>query len=146
MKIAIGADHRGFAQKEFIKKNLTLAQKKIEWIDIGADSEDRSDYPDFAMAVAKKMQAGQADIGILLCGTGVGMSIAANRFKGVYAGLAWNETIAELNKKHDNVNLLVLPADFVTNQQAVAMVSAWLIAKFAGGRYQERIEKVDSID
>ena len=144
MKVAIGADHRGFDLKESIKKNFTTME--ISWIDVGSNSTERSDYPDFAKLVAKEIQHGQADVGILLCGTGIGMSIVANRFKGIYAGLAWNKTVAKLNKEHDNVNLLVLPADFISEQQAIEMISVWFKAQFLGGRYQDRIEKIDALN
>lgn len=142
MKIAIGSDHRGFEQKEFIQKNLVISQR--EWIDVGCTSSARCDYPEFAQRVAQIIQNGQADMGVLLCGTGVGMSIAANRFKGIYAGLAWNETIAKLNKEHDKVNVLVLPSDFISSEQAVAMITVWITAEFSGGRYQKRIDVIDS--
>lgn len=142
MKIAIGSDHRGFELKTFLQKNFP--DKSVSWIDVGCDSALRCDYPDFAKKVVEKIQAGDADLGILLCGTGVGMSVAANRFKGIYAGLAWNKTIAKLNKEHDKVNVLVLPADFISNDQAVDIISAWLNATFIGGQYQTRIEKIDA--
>ncbi len=143
MKIAIGADHHGFAGKEFIKENLSI--KDIEWLDVGTFDEERTDYPIFAQKVCKTMQEGQADRGILLCATGIGMSIAANRFKKIYAGLAWNEEIARLSREDDNANVLVLPSDYVSNELMVAMVHAWLAASFNEGRYEQRIAMIDQL-
>jgi len=142
MKIAIGSDHRGFALKHFLQTDFP--DKTISFVDVGCNSNERCDYPDFTKLVVKKIQEGQADLGVLLCATGVGMSIAANRFEGIYAGLAWNEKVAKLNKEHDNVNILVLPADFISEQQAIAMITVWLKSKFARGRYLKRIEKINA--
>ena len=102
--IAIGADHRGFAMKEYLKQNCIIPNYAFTWIDVGADSDTRSDYPIFAIRVAKYIQEKNAFYGILLCGTGIGMAIAANRFKGIYAGLAWNEESARLAKEDDMVS------------------------------------------
>jgi len=143
MKIAIGTDHRGVAHKEFIKKNLTVSGLDIIWIDVGCDTTESCHYPEFAQFVAQKIQNKEVDVGILLCGTGVGMSIAANRFGGVYAGLAWNEAVAKLNKEHDHVNVLVLPADFISHEQSVAMIAAWLQTEKLDGKYKKRIEMID---
>lgn len=143
MKIAIGSDHHGLMCKELLKKQCAGVHV---WIDLGcAASSSACDYPVYAQAVVQAMASGTADAGVLLCGTGVGMSIAANRCPGIYAGLAWNEEIARLNKEHDNVNVLVLPADYVTPEQAVSMVNAWLAAQFLGGRHQERIDEIKNL-
>jgi ribose 5-phosphate isomerase B len=139
MKIAIGADHNGFRGKEYIKQQLG----DIEWVDVGTFDEKRTDYPIFAKKVSEALLSGQAQQGILLCGTGVGMAITANRFPGVYAGLVWNEEIARLAKEDDKVNILVLPADFVSLDQLVAMVKAWQTAQFNEGRYAKRIAMID---
>lgn len=139
MKIVIGTDHKGFLAKEFLKQQLS----DIEWLDVGTFDEERTDYPIFAKKVAQAILDGQAQQGVLLCGTGVGMAIAANRFSGIYAGLVWNEEIARLAKEDDNVNVLVLPADFLSNEQMDAMVRAWLSAQFNEGRYAERIAMID---
>jgi ribose 5-phosphate isomerase B len=141
MNIALGSDHHGVEYKEFIKQHIT----GYTWIDVGSHSTVPSDYPIYAHAVIKELMSGNAQQGILLCGTGVGMAIAANRCPGVYAGLAWNEEIARLNKEHDNVNVLVIPADYVTELQVVAMVRTWLQAPFLGGRHQDRIDLIDRI-
>src|SRR5262245_4845693 len=119
LKIAIGADHRGFELKEFLMQQESLADKKIIWTNVGCFVPDRTDYPLFASPVSILVQTKQVDIGILICGTGTGMAVAANRFERIYAGVAWNEVIARLNKEDDNVNILVLPSDFVTPEQAI---------------------------
>ncbi len=143
MNVVIGTDHRGFEYKEFIKSYNDFS-KNILWLDVGCHSSDSCDYPIFAREVVQNIQSGKAQAGILLCGTGVGMSIAANRFEKIYAGLAWNKEVARLNKEHDKVNVLVIPADFVTRDQALEMVSAWVEADFLGGKYQKRIDLIDS--
>lgn len=143
MKIAIGSDHRGFEHKIWLTSQDNLAGNEISWIDVGADNAIRSDYPEFGFNVAKLVQSKEVDYGILLCGTGVGMSIVANRFKYVYAGLAWNETIARLNKEDDNVNVLILPADYIDFQETKNIINSWLSSKFKGGRYQSRIDMID---
>lgn len=139
IRIAIGADHRGFTQKEHIKNALS----DYEWIDVGADSDARSDYPVFSHAVSHSISSGQATHGVLLCGSGIGMAIAANRHAGVYAGLAWNKEVAALAKEHDNVNVLVLPSDFISPDEAVKMIKAWLSASFRGGHYADRVAMID---
>lgn len=144
MNIAIGADHRGYELKEYIKKNYILCGgKAIDWIDVGSHNNHRSDYPIFAHEVGRSIQKGTAEKGILLCGTGVGMAIVANRYHGVYAGLAWNEQVAIQSKEHDNTNVLVLPADYLTEEQTSNMVNAWLQASFLEGRYRERFIMID---
>ncbi len=139
MKIAIGADHRGFAHKESIKQ----AFADVEWIDVGAYNDERSDYPLFARKVVQAMQDKRAVCGILLCGTGVGMAVTANRYNQIYAALVWNEEIARQSKSHDNANILVLPSDYISPDQAVAMIRAWLATEFLVGRYAERINMID---
>lgn len=143
MKIAIATDHRGFAHKEFIKTHQALAGYTIEWIDFGAHCADRSDYPEFAKPLCRDIQQNKIERGVLLCGSGVGMSVVANRYQHIYAALVWNESVARSAAQEDKANVLVLPADYVTKEQAVSMISAWLSATFKGGRYQERIEMID---
>jgi len=144
VKIAIGADHHGFFHKKIIKERVVVSGISIEWFDVGAFDQTRSDYPIFSERVCKAMLCDDSDVGVLICGTGVGMAIAANRFKKIYAGLAWNEQIARLGREDDNTNVLVLPSDFVSADQAVTIVCAWLKTSFQGGRYQERIAMIDS--
>jgi len=112
-------------------------------LDFGTDSSDRTDYPLFVPPVVDALDAGEIDYGVLICGTGIGMSIVANRYKKVYAALAWNKEVAVLSKEDDNSNILILPADFITEDQAREMLSAWLQAKFKGGRYEERLALFD---
>ena len=127
MRIAVGADHRGFAMKAHLQDTLAKHDgSSIEWVDVGCMNDQYCDYPIYAMEVAKLMRDGAVDHGILICATGIGMDITANRFSGIYAGLAWNSEVARLAREHDNVNVLVLPSDFVSNDQAVAMIQAWL--------------------
>jgi ribose 5-phosphate isomerase B len=145
MKLVIAADHRGFAHKEYIKQQASLANVILEWFDVGADDDRRTDYPIFAQKACQVILEGKAERGVLLCGSGVGMSIAANRYCGIYAGLAWNEEVARQSREDDNANVLVIPSDFVTKEQAVAMVNVWLAAEFREGRYQDRIDMIDAM-
>ncbi len=145
MIIAIGADHRGFQYKAYIKQYVVGGDDPIVWIDVGATSEDRSDYPIFARAAVKVMEDKEATLGILLCGSGVGMAILANRFPGMFAGVAWNEDIARASREDDNTNILVIPADFVSVEQTARIVNAWLTARFKGGRYQQRIDMINEV-
>lgn len=147
MIIAIGADHRGFAYKQHI---ITEYQHRgpydLEWIDVGTnDPSHRSDYPYFAQQVCRLLQEKKADKGILICATGIGMAITANRFAGIYAGVVWTEEVAALSVEHDNVNCLVLPCDFISSPQAVAIVNTWMQAAFLGDRYQQRLDAVDKL-
>lgn len=139
MILAIGSDHRGFALKQHLISTLTHYQ----WQDYGAYDEQRSDYPPYAFAVSKAITSGQAQRGVLICGSGIGMSIAANRVQGIYAALSWNEESARIARLHDGANVLVLPSDFVTYDQACRMVEVWLSTDFLGGRYQDRLEDID---
>ena len=145
MKIVIGSDHRGFAHKEFIKHHPALAGHVVEWIDVGAHSDARSDFPEFAMKLCQTMRQKKAERGILICGSGIGMAIAVNRFKGIYAGVVWGDDVARFAAEHDKVNVLVIPSDFVTKEKSVSMITIWLSTKFLGGRYQERITEIDSL-
>jgi ribose 5-phosphate isomerase B len=146
MKLVIGSDHRGFHFKLVLQEQIKeFNGTPIEWLDAGAFDAERTDYPIYAAKVCEEILEGNADAGILICGSGIGMSIAANRFKGIYAGLAWNETSAHLAKEHDGSNVLVLPSDFISLHDAVSMVHAWMGAKFLGGRYEKRLEMIDKL-
>jgi ribose 5-phosphate isomerase B len=140
MKIAIGTDHRGFLHKEFITQHM----HHIEWIDVGTYDQERTDYPLFADKVVHLMHTKVVDYGILLCASGGGMAIAANRHRNIYAVVAWNEEIARQCKQEDNANILVLPSDFVSHEDAVMMIQQWLAQEFKGGRYAERINMIDT--
>jgi ribose 5-phosphate isomerase B len=143
--IAIGADHRGFLQKQQLQKLITHDIDLVNWIDVGAFNQERSDYPVYAQLVCQAMISGKADYGVLLCGSGVGMAIAANRYKKIYAALAWNQEVAALSRQHDHANVLVLPSDFVLLDDAAVMIRAWLQAQPLPGRYEKRIEMIDNL-
>jgi ribose 5-phosphate isomerase B len=139
MKIAIGADHRGFD----LKQHLVSSLDDIAWVDVGCDNADRSDFPRYVSLVAKQVQNKEVDGGILICGSGIGMSIAANRFDGVYAALVWNKEVARSSKEHNNANILVIPSDYVSKEETVAMIKTWQQAKFLDDRHQTRIDMID---
>ena len=142
MKIAVGADHRGFKQKELI---LAFYEQYhgVTMVDVGAYDDKRSDYPIYAHKVIDLLCKKEVDLGILLCGSGIGMAITANRTKGIYAGVVWNQEIAQNAREHDNVNVLVLPSDYVADEDVIGIVTTWAKASFFGGRYQERLELID---
>lgn len=140
-RIAIGADHAGFEEKEKIKK--TLDELGIEYDDVGTASSDSVDYPDFARRVAERVARGEAEQGLLFCGSGTGMAISANKVKGVRAAVAWSPDIARLAREHNNANVLALPARFVSEDEATAIVKAWFAADFEGGRHERRVEKIE---
>ena len=135
-KIFIASDHAGFKLKE----ELTKIFPKIN--DLGTKSEDSVDYPDFAHKLTKEILKNKKSIGILICGTGVGMSIAANRKKGIRAGLASNSKIARLIRRHNDANVLVLPGRFINTSEAKKSVQAFISTKFESGRHKRRIKKL----
>ena len=141
-RIPIGADHAGFAMKE----RLVAELKKLgyEPIDLGTNSPDSTDYPDYAHPVAQQVESGQAKRGILLCGTGLGMSYAANRHHGVRAAVAWTPEVAKLAREHNDANVLVLPARFVSDEEGLSILKTWLDTPFEGGRHQRRVAKIET--
>ena len=139
--IPIGADHAGFPLKERLKAELT--RLGYEPLDVGAHSADSVDYPDFAHEVAARVKRGEAARGVLLCGTGLGMSYAANRHNGVRAAVAWTPEIAKLAREHNDANVLVLPARFVSEDEGVRILRTWLDTRFEGGRHARRVAKID---
>ena len=141
-KIPIGADHAGFAMKE----RLVAELKKLGYdpIDLGTNSPDSTDYPDYAHPVAHQVETGEAKRGILLCGTGLGMSYAANRHHGVRAAVAWTPEVAKLAREHNDSNVLVLPSRFVSDEDSVAILKTWLDTPFEGGRHQRRVAKIET--
>jgi ribose 5-phosphate isomerase B len=143
-KIALGADHAGFEEKEKIKS--TLDELGVEYDDMGTTSCDSVDYPDYARKVAEAVSSGDYDQGLLVCGSGTGMAIAANKVKGVRAAVAWNEDIARLAREHNDANVLSLPARFMTDNEAARVVRAWFNANFEGGRHERRVEKISEIE
>ena len=140
MKIAICSDHAGVEYKT--KLISYLLGKGYEVLNFGTDSTESMDYPDVAHPMAAAIDAGEADLGIALCGTGNGMSMTLNHHPGIRAAVAWNVAIGRLAKEHNNANVLVMPARFISYQMAVSIVRAWLTADFAGGRHQRRIDKI----
>jgi ribose 5-phosphate isomerase B len=141
-KILIGADHAGFELKEKLKDELSRLGFETE--DVGAPAEiPGDDYPDYAHPLARKISRGDAKRGILLCGSGIGVDIIANRYPHVRAALSWQPKIAELSRRHNDSNVLVIPARFVSNVEAVDMMKRWLSTPFEGGRHERRVEKID---
>jgi len=139
--IPIGADHAGVALKTRLVAELKALGYQPE--DVGTNSTDSVDYPDFAHQVARRVETGQAQRGILLCGTGLGMAYAANRHAGVRAAVAWSPEIAALSRGHNDANVLVLPARFVDEEQGVSILRTWLTTPFEGGRHARRIQKIE---
>lgn len=140
MKIAIGNDHAGTTYKNAIVSYLE--SKGYEVINCGTNADDSVDYPDFAHLVSKKVNDAEVDLGILLCGTGNGVAITANKYAKVRAGLAWTKEIAAIIKQHNNANVLVIPARFTAKEQVLEMVDTYLNTEFEGGRHQRRIDKI----
>jgi ribose 5-phosphate isomerase B len=141
MRYAIGCDHAGFGMKEAIKGEFV--KWDLELVDCGTHDSGSVDYPDYARDVAARVAAGECDRGILICGTGIGMSIMANRFKGIRAALCFTEEMAELSRQHNDANILVLPGRCIPIGQALKMVDLWLRTPFAGGRHSRRLAKID---
>ncbi len=140
MKIGICSDHAGLEYKTRLISYLL--GKGHEVVNFGTDSSESCDYPDFAHPLAFAVEKGEVDAGIALCGTGNGMAMTLNHHKGVRAGLAWGTAIASLVKEHNNANVLVLPARFISYRKAVRCVRTWVSTDFAGGRLQSRIDKI----
>lgn len=139
--IPIGADHAGFALKERLKQELRSLG--FEPLDLGTHSADSTDYPDYAHPVAEQVERGEVRRGVLLCGTGLGMAYAANRHHGVRAAVAWTPEVARLARAHNDSNILVLPARFVSEQEGLEILRAWLGEPFEGGRHQRRVDKIE---
>lgn len=144
MKIALGADHAGFALKEHLRE--TLRRQGHEVADLGTNSTESTDYPDYADKVAELVAAGQADCGILVCSTGVGMSIAANKVHGIRAALAVNDEEVRLTREHNNANVLAIGAKYTPDSDAERMIDIFLTTKFQGGRHQRRLDKVRALE
>lgn len=136
----MASDHAGYELKKVIKQYLV--DKGYETVDYGAFSSESSDYPDYAHPAAEAVESGECDFGVCMCGTGNGISMTLNKHQGIRAGLAWMPEIASLVKRHNNANILVMPARFVTEYEAKHIVDAYLEAEFEGGRHQRRIEKM----
>jgi ribose 5-phosphate isomerase B len=141
MVISLSADHAGFQYKELIKKHLS--EKGFEVIDRGTFSEASVDYPDFVQKSANDVIAGTADYGIGVCGSGIGVSISANKVRGIRAALVLNEEMASLSRKHNNANFLALSEKFIDEAHLFNIVDTWLSTQFEGGRHQRRIDKLE---
>jgi ribose 5-phosphate isomerase B len=144
MKIAIGADHAGFELKEKIKQHLV--QRGIDVDDVGTHSTESVDYPDFARQVGEEVAGKRADWGILVCSTGIGMAMAANKVPGIRAAHVSTEVEAQLSREHNNANVLTLGGRLLDGNAAVKIVDRWLSAAFAGGRHQRRVEKIGEME
>ena len=140
MKIGICNDHAGVEYKFKLVKYLE--SKGFEVVNFGTDTEVSVDYPDYAHKLANAVEQGEVGLGIALCGTGNGMAITLNKHRGVRAGLAWASEIGRLVKAHNNANVLVLPARFISYQMALRIVNTWLTTPLEGGRHQRRIDKM----
>jgi ribose 5-phosphate isomerase B len=144
IRIAIGADHAGFADKEKIKRQLdTLG---VEYEDVGTDSTESVDYPIYAQKVAEKVASGEVERGILVCGSGNGMQIAANKVRGVRAALAWNEETARLARQHNDANVLSVPARMISAEEVSKVIKSYLEAEFEGGRHARRVGEIGDLE
>jgi ribose 5-phosphate isomerase B len=143
-RIALGADHAGFQAKESIKSYLESAGYRVS--DEGTRSEESVDYPDFAVKVARRVQQGQDDLGILVCGTGIGMAMAANKIGGVRAAVAHDALTARMSREHNDANVLALGARVLSEHQIIEVLASFLGSQFAGGRHQRRIDKISELD
>src|SRR5689334_19888965 len=143
-RIAIGSDHAGFSVKEIIRKYLESTGYTVN--DMGTSSEESVDYPDYGKAVAERVISKQADLGIAVCGSGIGISIAANKVPGVRAALAHDVNTARLAREHNDANILALGGRIVTGEAAIAMVQVFLTTAYLGGRHQRRLDKITAIE
>jgi ribose 5-phosphate isomerase B len=140
-EILIAADHAGFELKKKLADQLKKLGYKVR--DLGTNSADSTDYPDYAHPLAKEVSEGKAKRGILVCGTGLGMSYVANRYPNVRAAVTWSPEVAELARSHNDANVLVLPSRFVNDQEAEKILEKWLDTPFEGGRHERRVVKIE---
>ncbi|QOR73182.1 RpiB/LacA/LacB family sugar-phosphate isomerase [Cruoricaptor ignavus] len=138
-KIAIAADHAGFEYKEFLKKELSA---EFEIQDFGTQSIDSVDYPDFVHPAATSVENGENEFGILICGSGQGVQLSANKHQGIRCALAWMPEIAELSRQHNDCNMVAIPARFIAKEFALEIVRKFLSTEFEGGRHNERVRKI----
>ena len=144
LKISIGSDHGGFELKEIIKG--FLADEKVEFVDLGPDSEASVDYPIYGQRVAEAVADGTVDRGIAICGTGVGISIAVNKVPGIRGSLCTNEYMAEMTRRHNDSNVLILGGRVIGSELAKNIVKVWLYTEFEGGRHQRRLDMIGEIE
>ena len=140
MKIALGSDHAGFNQKYKIKENLI--NKGYEVIDVGTNSLDSCDYPIFGIAAAKEVASGNAEYGILVCSSGEGIMMSANKVKGIRCGIGYNDDVARLTREHNNANMIAFGASFMNDEDAIRRVDIFLNTEFAGGRHARRVGEI----
>ncbi len=141
-RISIGSDHAGFELKDKLKQHLEAKGYEVQ--DKGTNGPDSVDYPDFAHAVAEAVAADPAELGIVVCGSGNGVNISANKHAGIRSALAWEPEIGALARQHNNANVLALPARFIDQEKALSIVDAFLAARFEGGRHERRVEKIET--
>jgi ribose 5-phosphate isomerase B len=146
LTIGIGADHAGKELKQLVTEMLRLTEHQVVDYGLAADCKTSVDYPDYASAVASDVSNGKLDAGILICGTGIGMQIAANKYPGVRAAVAWDEMSASLVKEHNNANILCLGARTTNHMRAAELVKIWLETPFGGSRHQVRLDKIREIE
>lgn len=144
MKLAIASDHGGYQLKEAVTQ--FLRERKIDFLDLGVGKEESVDYPDFASEVAQRVSSGEVDAGILVCGTGIGMAITANKFKGVRAAVVTDPYTAKMSKEHNNANVIAFGGRVLDEPKALEIVRSWLEAKFEGGRHEKRLKKIEEIE
>jgi ribose 5-phosphate isomerase B len=138
--IALASDHAGFAKKQVVKKYLE--ENNIAYEDLGCYSDESVDYPIYAHKLGEAIEKGEFELGISFCGSGQGISIAANKHQGVRSGVCWNTDIAALARQHNNANVCAIPGRFVSDQEAIAIVEAFLNAEFEGGRHARRVAQI----
>jgi ribose 5-phosphate isomerase B len=143
-RILIASDHAGFELKEQLERALGELGYDVQ--DLGTDSAESTDYADYAHPLAQRVSAGEVRRGVLLCGTGLGMSYTANRYPHVRAAVAWNPEIAKLAREHNDSNVLVVPARFVSEELGIAILKTWLDTPFEGGRHARRVDKIEKPD
>ena len=143
MVIAVASDHGGFELKNKVREHLK--ERGIKVVDLGTDSEESVDYPIYGKACAEAVASGKADLGVVCCGTGIGISIAANKVKGIRCGLCTSVEMAELTKKHNNANMIALGGRTTDPELAMKIVDKWLDTEFEGGRHQRRVDMLDEM-
>lgn len=144
MKVAIGSDHRGYEAKERIKRALT--QMGHDVVDFGTRTDHSTDYPDYALPVCGAVQTGEAERGVLLCGSGIGMCMTANKVHGIRAALCHDELTAEMSRKHNDANVLCMGGDLLGEELMRRMIEIWMSTAFEGGRHERRVKKVMDVE
>ncbi len=144
MKVAVGCDHGGFVLKDAVIS--TLEKLGAQVVDMGTYSTESVDYPVYGKKVADAVANGECDLGVVMCGTGIGISIAANKVKGIRAAVVTDEFMAEMTRRHNNANIIALGGRVITPEKAKSLVKAWYTAEFEGGRHQKRIDMITQIE